>query len=71
MVKELIQDRYKVSMMHFAEFAVPFYLVEGLFEKASETSDLARSVDGSEGVFFIPGFQGIQVSRFVRQNFKL
>lgn len=32
----------------------------GLFEKASETSDLARSVEGSGGVFFIPSFQGIQ-----------
>ncbi|KAK8380201.1 hypothetical protein O3P69_016676 [Scylla paramamosain] len=32
----------------------------GLYEKASETSELASSVKGSEGVFFIPGFQGIQ-----------
>ncbi|XP_069166062.1 glycerol kinase 5 isoform X2 [Procambarus clarkii] len=32
----------------------------GLYEKASETSDMASSVKGPSTVFFIPAFQGIQ-----------
>ncbi|KAG0707413.1 putative glycerol kinase 5 [Chionoecetes opilio] len=57
----------KEGLVHMAEAAsndngtvIEWGQKTGLYAKASDTSDMASSVEGSEGVFFIPGFQGIQ-----------
>lgn len=50
-------------MNFYEEYVIHFlHIVAGVINDASETADIANSVNDCDGVYFVPAFSGLQVS---------
>lgn len=49
-------------MNFYEEYVIHFlHIVAGVINDASETADIANSVNDCDGVYFVPAFSGLQV----------